>query len=933
MRRARRALGGALGSVLALTAGLLGGAVATAPQAAAVTSPVAFTADDLSTYQTNGIVWSLAEANGVVFAGGTFSAIRPPGSAAGSGETSAVNFAAFNAATGAPTSCSLSFTRTSGTATVRALAVSPDKKTLYAGGYFTSAGSVSGLNGLAAIDIATCTVKSAFNPAFNSTVRAIDVSPDGNTVYVGGDFTTARGTARARFAALTTAGALTSWTADADLSGRAIQVTQDGSQVVLAGDFTTVDGQDSHALAVVSASDASLTKTYPSGFVPATAVIKDLVTDGTGVYAAGEGMGGASFDGRLALNTGDWSERWRDTCQGADQALVVYQSVLYAGNHNHDCSSMGEFANVERKHFTAESVDDPTLLPWFPDTNEGTGEQLGPRALTLSDTSAGTYLWASGEFTTVNGVAQQSLTRFGTDTANSDAPSTPVAWATSEGPGAIKVRWQASEDLDDGLLTYNVYRNGSATPIHTTTGYSLPWSRPQLAFTDTSVVAGTTYSYRITASDGTHTTALSTARTATAATATTAYAEQVRSDGAELYWRYDETSGVLASDSSGSDDSGVYVSTPTYAQSGAVPGASTAVTLNGSSEYVYSDQRHDAPTTYSEETWIRTTTTTGGRILGFGDNIGSGTYQSRSADKAVYMTDDGRLAFGTGGGGGGPGGGGGGTRTVVESTAAYNDGAWHHVVATQGADGITLYVDGAAVGSNTAPASLSYSGYWRVGGDSLSGWTDNPTSAYFAGTVDETAIYPTALTADQVAGHYALGTGAGGGGGEESSVTLTATEDSYVNGSATGTNYGTATSLAVRGSAAYLSYLRFELPAAPSGTELTGAVLRLRTTSLSTAGSADSFDVVPVTGDWTEAGVTYANRPALSSTVLGTLAAPNAVSTDYEVTLNPGQLSALLGSSSSVALTSTGADALWLWSSEVGTEDYRPQLVLTFSPS
>lgn len=923
MRRAGRARR-ALVSVLALTAGLLGGTAVTAPQAAAVTAPVAFTAEDLDTWQTNGIVWALAESGGTVFAGGTFSTIRPPGVASGgTGTQSAVNFAAFNAATGAPTSCSLSFTRTSGTATVRALAVSPDGETLYAGGYFTAVSGVA-VNGLAAIDIDTCAARSAFNPAFNSTVRALDVAPDG-TVYAGGDFTTVRGTARARFAALTPAGALTSWTADADLSGRAVEVTEDGEHVMLAGDFTTVAGTDSHSLAVVDSSTGALEHAYPTGFIPASAVIKDLVTDGTGMYAAGEGMGGASFDGRIAINTSDWEQRWRDTCQGANQALAVYQEVLYSGHHSHDCSSMGEFPNVERKHLLAQSVDDPALLAWAPDTNEGTGEQLGPRALTLANSGGSEFLWLAGEFTTVNGSAQQSLSRFGTG-PDTGAPSTPAAWAASDTPGGVNVRWQASQDLDDGNLTYSIYRNGSGTPIHTTTVYSLPWERPQLSWTDTSVTAGTTYSYRITASDGTNTSALSTARSATAASSSDAYASAVRDDGASLYWRYDESSGTFASDSSGADDGGAYVSTPSYRQTpAAVPGSSTALGLNGTSEYVYSENRHARPDTYTVETWFRTTTTTGGRIVGFGDNFGSGQgYFSRNSDRLVYMTDAGLLGFGTGS-----------TRAGNQATLltgqAYNDGAWHHVAATQGADGMALYVDGAQVGSNTVTTALNSTGFWRVGADTLTGWPSNPTSAFFSGTVDETAVYPSALSAAQVAEHHALGTGSGGG--EESSVTVAAAEDSYVNGSATTTNYGTSTSLAVRGSAAYLSYLRFELPAAPSGTELTGATLRLRTTSLASAGSADSYDVVPVTGDWTETGVTYANRPALSSTVLGTLAAPNAVSTDYEVALSTSGLSSLLGSTSSVALTSTGTDALWLWSSEVGTEDYRPELVLTFSPS
>lgn len=39
-------------------------------------------------------------------------------------------------------------------------------------------------------------------------------------------------------------------------------------------------------------------------------------------------------------------------------------------------------------------------------------------------------------------------------------------------------------------------------PVHTTTGSSLFFSRPQLTFTDRNVAAGQTYSYRITATDG-----------------------------------------------------------------------------------------------------------------------------------------------------------------------------------------------------------------------------------------------------------------------------------------------------------------------------------------------------------------------------------------------------------------------------------------------
>jgi hypothetical protein len=62
------------------------------------------------------------------------------------------------------------------------------------------------------------------------------------------------------------------------------------------------------------------------------------------------------------------------------------------------------------------------------------------------------------------------------------------------------------------------------------------------------------------------------------------------------------------------------------------------------------------------------------------------------------------------------------------------------------------------VGSNTTTTNQSYNGYWRVGGDNLNGWPSQPSSDYFAGSVDEAAVYPTALSAAQVAAHYAAAT-------------------------------------------------------------------------------------------------------------------------------------------------------------------------------
>ncbi|WGP13313.1 LamG domain-containing protein [Streptomyces sp. SH5] len=735
----------AASAALGLLAGALTATTVGASPAAALTPPVAITADDLTTWQTNGIVWSMAAGDGVVYAGGTFSTLRPPTAAPGTDEQPAVNFAAFDAATGAPTDCSLSFTISSGTATVRALALSPDGETLYAGGRFGAVNG-EGVSNIAAIDTESCTVSNTFKIGVSATVRGLAVTDD--TVYLAGDFTQVGGQTRNHFAAVTTGASLLPFTADADEVARAVEVTPDGQNVLLGGDFFRINGTNTHALAVVDATTGQLTKSYP-GFIHNNSTVQDITTDAGGFYTANEGTGGGVFDGRIALNLGTFEQRWRDTCLGATQAVLVHSGVLYSGSHAHDCSSMGAFPDQPRKHLLAQSVDDPKLLPWFPDTNDGIGEPVGPRVMSRTSSGGRHYLWVGGEFTTVNTKPQQGLTRF------ADGPDTGVPWVPNVSlstltPGRIDVNWQTSFDTDDGELTYRIYKDGSNTPIHTTTGYSVFWDRPQLTWTDTDVAPGETHSYRITASDGTNTSAKSPAHSATVASATEAYPARVRSDGASLYWRWDEGSSTFAHDSSGNLNNGFMRNGPAYRQTpAAVAGPSTAIGFNGSNDYAYSNRQHPQPDRFTIETWIKTTTTRGGKIVGFGNLT---QQNSTRHDKHIYMRNDGRLVFGVQSGG---------ARTVTTS-GAYNDGQWHHVVATQGplGQGMSLYVDGQLRASNIlVSGNDSRPGYWRVGGDNLSGWPSRPTSNFFEGQIDETAIYPTALSGSTISDHYALRNG------------------------------------------------------------------------------------------------------------------------------------------------------------------------------
>jgi hypothetical protein len=69
-----------------------------------------------------------------------------------------------------------------------------------------------------------------------------------------------------------------------------------------------------------------------------------------------------------------------------------------------------------------------------------------------------------------------------------------------------------------------------------------------------------------------------------------------------------------------------------------------------------------------------------------------------------------------------------------------------------------LYVDGALVafdtGVTTGQAYGLGGGYWHIGGDKVAGWPYEPTSWYFAGYLDEVAVYGSQLTTDKINAHY-----------------------------------------------------------------------------------------------------------------------------------------------------------------------------------
>ncbi|MGW6175025.1 PKD domain-containing protein [Arthrobacter sp. NPDC055138] len=759
------------GQVLLIAAVLLASLFAAAPTHAAETTqegtvlPQTVSADVLPSPQINGVVWSTAVNGNTAYAVGSFTRARPSGVAAGgAGEVLRNNAMAFEISTGKilPWNPNLN-------AQGKDVEISPDKTQLFVGGDFSAVGGQP-RSKIAAFDLGTGALQS-FGTSISGQVETISVT--GNTVYLGGSFGTAGGQPRQNVAAFNRAnGALLPWAPAVDSIVHGVIAAADNSRVVIGGRFQQLNGERKIGIgAVHGITGASLpwsSTPIPQTRGADTSWVTQLIEKDGVVYAGANGMGGHWFDGRFAADfkTGDLI--WMDNCYGSTSDIAVMGQIMYSVSHAHDCSSLGEFPEEDPqvwKRALAETTfatgtdqappgsnstysgqPVPTLLHWYPALNTGffTGQYQGGWALANNDT----YLVAGGEFTSVNGMAQQGLAVFASRTVapnkmrpeyTADLKPTTVSLSA----GSVRVAWPTTWDYDDSTLTYEVLRDNSLTAIAVLNEPSIWWKKKSVGFVDTGRTPGATHTYRIRVKDpsGNEYIGPRSAPVTVAATAPNAYGDAIKADGASTYYPLNESSGTVAFDHAGFNDGDAGAGVARSIE-GAVPG-NTAASFSGAATATIATRNFaEAPDTFSVETWFQTTSTSGGKIVGYGNTR---TGDSGSYDRHVWMDNSGRLWFGTWLG----------YAATVNSSKSYNDGQWHQLTATLGSKGMSLYVDGVRVAERSDVTSgQKYGGYWRLGGDNLNGWPNQPSSSRFTGNLDEVAIYPAALDRLTVADHY-----------------------------------------------------------------------------------------------------------------------------------------------------------------------------------
>ena len=205
-----------------------------------------------STCQTNAVVRSIMYLNGIAYLGGDFTQVAPAGATMGGAGTVTRNgLAACSETTGAILPWNPG-------ANGRVYSLAHLGNTIYVGGHFTTLAGKARQNIGA---VTTAGAATAFNPGAGDTVYVVRLGPNGN-LFAGGTFGTLGGAKRGRIGELTPSGAPVAWNPTVgQVTGFAcpprchpvvFTIAFSGTTVYFGGHFGLVDGQSRNSAAAVN---------------------------------------------------------------------------------------------------------------------------------------------------------------------------------------------------------------------------------------------------------------------------------------------------------------------------------------------------------------------------------------------------------------------------------------------------------------------------------------------------------------------------------------------------------------------------------------------------------------------------------------------------------------------------------------------------------
>ncbi|WP_210492494.1 hypothetical protein [Patulibacter sp. SYSU D01012] len=207
-----------------------------------------------------------------------------------------------------------------------------------------------------------------WDPAPQGVVQALDASPDGERIYLGGSFWALGETSRANLAAVAAggAGAPTTWAPEPDGGVLDLQVAGDGT-VYAGGGFTQLGGQARNGLGAITA-DGTVTAWDPQ-LDPAAVDdgVQDLALGPDSVYVAGGftgTIGGASRRNLAELRRSDASATaWDPQARGTARTVsrLADGSVYVIGPDR--------IGDADRPGGAAAFAPDGTLTAWKPTGN------------------------------------------------------------------------------------------------------------------------------------------------------------------------------------------------------------------------------------------------------------------------------------------------------------------------------------------------------------------------------------------------------------------------------------------------------------------------------------------------------------------------------------------------------------------------------------